>query len=86
MDTHEKPALTSEAVAEENRRMRRLRMVVHMALEVIAQGELPYEEASDLATATRRVALQLFPGKEDAYDLLYRPKFQRLMSEVYRLQ
>jgi hypothetical protein len=86
MDTCQKPAPTSEAIAEENRRMRRLRLVVQLALEVIAQGELPYDEASDLALATRRVALQLFPGKEQAYDLIYRPKFQRLMSEVYRLQ
>lgn len=86
MDTREKPAPTSEAIAEENRRMRRLRLVVQLALEVIAQGKLPYEEASELTMATRRVALQLFPGKEDAYDLIYRPKFQRLMSEVYRLQ
>ena len=86
MDTHEKPAPTLEAIADENRRMRRLRLVVQLALEVIAQGELPYEEASDLATAARRVALQLFPGKEQAYDLIYRPKFQRLMWEVYRVQ
>jgi hypothetical protein len=86
MNTHGQSAPTPEAIAEENRRMRRLRLVVQLALEVIAQGELPYEEASDLATATRRVALQLFPGKEDAFDLIYRPKFQRLMSEVYRLQ
>jgi hypothetical protein len=28
----------------------------------------------------------MFPGKEVAYDLLYRPKFQRVMHAVYRLQ
>ena len=37
-------------------------------------------------TATRRVALEMFPGKERAFDLLYRPKFQRVMHAVYRLQ
>ena len=36
--------------------------------------------------ATRRVALQIFPGKERAFDLIYRPKFQRLMTEIYRIQ
>ena len=40
MDTYQKPAPTSEAIAEENRRMRRLRLVVQLALEVIAQGEV----------------------------------------------
>lgn len=86
MNVEERPAPTPEAIAEESRKIRRLRMVVQMALAIISQGELPYEEASELAMATRRVALQLFPGKEDTYDLIYRPKFQRLMSEVYRLQ
>jgi hypothetical protein len=86
MNAEIQPVPTPEAIAEENRRLRRLRLVVDMALQVIAQGDMPYEEAADLVAATRRVALQLFPGKEDAFDLLYRPKFQRLMREVYRLQ
>ena len=77
---------TPEAIAEESRRVRRLRLVVNMALGIIAQGDLPYEEAADLATATRRLALQLFPGKEQTYDLIYQPKFLHLIREVYRLQ
>lgn len=86
MNAETQPVPTPEAIAEENRRLRRLRLVVQMALEVIAQGDMPYQDAADLVAATRRVALQLFPGKEEAFDLLYRPKFQRLMREVYRLQ
>lgn len=86
MNGEGKVAPSPEAIAEESRRVHRLRLIVHMALEVIAQGKLPYEEASDLMMATRRLALELFPGKEDTYDLIYRPKFQRLMRELYRLQ
>jgi hypothetical protein len=86
MNAEEPHAPTPEAIAEESRRVRRLRLVVQMALQLIAQGELPYEEAAELVAATRRVALQLFPGKENAFDLIYRPRFQRLMREVYRLQ
>ena len=86
MTADDKVPPTPEAIAEESRRVRRLRLVVQMSLEIIAQGRLPYEEASDIMMATRRLALQMFPDKEDAYDLIYRPKFQRLMSELYRLQ
>jgi hypothetical protein len=86
MNAEEPHTPTPEAIAEESRRVRRLRLVVQMALQLIAQGELPYEEAAELVAATRRVALQLFPGKENAFDLIYRPRFQRLMREVYRLQ
>ena len=77
---------TKEEIDEESRRVRRLRIVVHLALNIIAQGEIPIEEAHELVAATRSVALQLFPGKGDVYDLIYRPKFQRLINEVYRLQ
>lgn len=77
---------TQEEIDEESRRTRRLRIVVHLALSVIAQGDLPIEEAVELAAATKRVALTLFPDKEQTYDLIYQPKFQRLMNEVYRLQ
>ncbi len=77
---------SKEEIDEESKRVRRLRIVVSLALSIIAQGEMPLEEAQDLAAATRRVALTLFPGKDDVYDLIYRPKFQQLINEVYRLQ
>ncbi len=81
-----KCAPTKEEIDEESRRLRRLRIVVNLALSIIAQGEVPIEEAHHMVAATRRLASELFPGKEGVYDLIYRPKFQRLISEVYRLQ
>jgi hypothetical protein len=86
MNYGHKRVSTREEIDEESRRARRLRIVVHLALSVIAQGSLPFDEAQELAAATKRVALTLFPDKEFTYDLIYRPKFRRLMSEVYRLQ
>jgi len=74
-----------EEIDEESRRVRRLRIVVHLSLSLIAQGNLPFEEAQEIAAATRRMALALFPGKEDVYNLIFRPKFQQLIAEVYRL-
>lgn len=78
--------VTRAEIDEESRRIRRLQVVVRLALGIIAQGGIPYEEASELAAATRNVALTLFPEGGETYDLLYRPKFQRLLWEVYRLQ
>jgi hypothetical protein len=85
MDEDNKRRPTQEEIDEESRRGRRLRILVHLALETIADGELSIEEASGMAAATRRVALELFPGKEQAFDIIYRPKFQRLINAVYRL-
>jgi len=55
-------------------------------VETIAEGALTAEEASGMIAATRRVAMEMFPGKERAFDLIYRPQFQRVMHAVYRLQ
>ena len=77
---------TQEEIDEESRRIRRLRILVHLTLEEIAGGDLSAEEAAGMIAATRRVALEMFPGKERAFDLIYRPKFQRIMHAVYRLQ
>ncbi len=83
-EDHKRPP-TQEEIDEESRRGRRLRILVHLALETIAAGGLSVEEAAGMVAATRRVALELFPGKEFAFDIIYRPKFQRLMNAVYRL-
>ena len=71
-------------IEEEARRARRLQIVVGLALNLIAQGAASLAVANDLLAATRRIALQLFPDKGDTFDLIYRPRFQRLMKEVYQ--
>jgi hypothetical protein len=79
-------APTQEQIDEESRRIRRLRILVQLTLETIADGDLSAEEASGMIAATRRLALEMFPGKDRAFDLIYKPKFQRVMHAVYRLQ
>lgn len=84
---HARPvAPTQEQIDEESRQLRRLRILVRLTMETIADGDLTAEEAAGMIAATRRAALDMFPGKERAFDLIYRPQFQRLMNAVYRLQ
>ena len=40
---------------------------------------------SDLVASTKRAALNLFPDKELAYDLIYKPRLQRLMLEKFNI-
>jgi hypothetical protein len=77
---------TQAEIDEESRRIRDLRSLVHLTIESIAGGDLSAEEAAGMVAATRHAALEMFPGKERAFDLLYRLKFQRVMHAVYRLQ
>jgi hypothetical protein len=72
---------------DEARRLRRLQIMMGMVSSVISQDpSLTVEEASELAAGAKRAALALFPDKELAYDLLYKPRLQRLMCERFRLQ
>jgi len=87
---HEKNSLLRGEMAEsedEARRIRRLQVMMSMVSSVISQDpSLTVEEASELAAGAKRAALAMFPDKELAYDLLYKPRLQRLMRERYRLQ
>ena len=72
---------------QETRNIRRLQIMMSMVMSVISQDrDLTVEEASELAAGAKRAALAMFPDKELAYDLLYKPRLQRLMRERFRLQ
>ena len=72
---------------EESRKIRRLQIMISMVMSVIGQDpNLTIEEASELAAGAKRAALAMFPDKELAYDLLYKPRLQRLIRERFRLQ
>ncbi len=80
-------AEVSPEIEDENKRLRRLQIMMSMVMQVLSeQSDLSIEEASELVASSRRAALALFPGKELAYDLLYKPRLQRLMNERFRLQ
>lgn len=74
-------AADQEALAEEQRRLRELRVTVDLAASVIAQGRLPRAEGEALVAATRRRALALFPDKAPTFDLVLAPRFARLLDE-----
>ena len=72
---------------QEAHKIRRLQIMISMVMSVIGQDpNLTVEEASELAAGAKRAALAMFPEKELAYDILYKPRLQRLMTERFRLQ
>jgi hypothetical protein len=77
----------SQAELEELRMIRRLQVMMSMVMSVISQDvNMTVEEASELVADAKRAALAMFPDKELAYDLIYKPRLQRLMKERFRLQ
>lgn len=77
---------SAAATREEAKLIRRLQMMMNMVMGVIAQDNtLSYDEAAAMVADARTAALAMFPGKELAYDLIWKPRFQRLMRERFRL-
>jgi hypothetical protein len=71
----------------EAQKIRRLQIMISMVMSVISQDpSLTIEEASELAAGAKRAALAMFPDKELAYDILYKPRLQRLISERFHVQ
>ncbi len=72
---------------EELRRIRRLQLMVSMVIQVIYEDpKITIEEASEMAAKAKEAALNMFPDKELAYDLLFRPRVQRAMAERFSIQ
>jgi len=74
-----------QAVREENRNLRYLRFLVDLALQEIRAGSFTLDQAEKVVVNVRSQALQLFPGKETTFDLIYRPRFQRAITETFKL-
>jgi len=71
------------AIREENRRVRYLRFLVDLSLVSIQQEELSREKAERVVEDVKQAACNLFPGKEETFELIYRPRFQRVIHERF---
>ncbi len=81
------PERDERGTEDEARKIRRLQLMMSMVMSVISQDPgLTLQEASEMAANARRAALNMFPEKELAYDLIYRPRLRRLINERFRLQ
>ena len=80
-------AQTPAEKQEELRKIRRLQLMVDMVLSVLCQDpNLTLSEASEMISNCKNAALAMFPDKELAFDLIYKPRLQRVLIERFRLQ
>ncbi len=74
-----------EDLRQEEKNVRRLRFVVDLAEAVLMQSDLTLQESLDLMENTRKAALALFPDKEFVYDLVYTPRFRRIIEDRFTI-
>ena len=70
-------------VREENRKIRYLRFLVDFSILSIQQDDLLPDEAQVIVENVKRAACNLFPGKEETFELIYRPRFHRVIQERF---
>ncbi len=78
-----KSEIENREVAEENRKIRYLRFLVDFSVLSIQQDDLSLKEAEKLVEDVKRAACALFPGKEETFELIYRPRFNRIIEERF---
>jgi len=73
-----------ENILLEERNLRRLRFIVDLAQAVLMQqADLTLKEAFAIMRNTKQAALSLFPDKEQVFELVYAPRFRRIITERF---
>jgi len=71
-------------IEQENKLLRRLRFLVDLTFATIAQdNDLTLEQAWEHVIALKGAAVSMFPGKGETFDLIYLPRFSRLLAERF---
>jgi len=72
------------ALELEDKMLRRLRFLVDLTFATLAQDpDLTLEEAWQHVMALKGAAVAMFPGKDDTFDMIYLPRFSRLLAERF---
>jgi len=75
-----------ELLRDEAHRLRRLRLLVDVTAQMLAEDNLlTFCEGLRLIEAARTAALRLFPDKQETFDLVIRPRLERIVSERFQV-
>jgi hypothetical protein len=75
-----------ELLRDEAHRLRRLRLLVDVTAQMLAEDNLlTFCEGLRLIEAARTAALRLFPDKQETFDLIIRPRLERIVSERFQV-
>ncbi len=79
MTLQKKPS--AQEIREENRKIRQMKLLVDFTCALLAQADLTLKEMLNLTATAKKRVLELFPGKEATFDLIYKPRFERIIRE-----
>lgn len=77
----EQPHAGKSAVQDERQKAWQLSRVVDLICLLLASPSVSVVQACRLIHLTKRFALMLFPDKEAVFEIVYRRRFNRVISE-----
>lgn len=75
-----------EALLAEESRLRKLRRIMDITAALLWEADLALNEAQKIVADAKERAMELFPDKEETFDLIYGSRFRRILTERYHLQ
>ena len=75
-----------QALLAEEIKIRKLRRLVDFTAALLWQADLTLSQAQKIIADAKEKALELFPDKEETFDLIYGSRFRRILVERYNLQ
>ncbi len=79
-------SVDNKALLAEEQKLRRLGRAMDLTAALLWRVNLTLEDAQDVVNHAKQTALQLFPDKEETFDLIYGSRFRRILAEKYQLQ
>ncbi|HEY3130653.1 MAG TPA: hypothetical protein VGL91_14440 [Acidobacteriota bacterium] len=78
---------TPQEIVEERKKLRRLTFLVDLTTSILYQDpDLTLSQAINLVQNTEKAILRMFPDKQSTYDLILRPRFERILNERWPLE
>ena len=78
---------TPQEIVEERKKLRRLTFLVDLTTSILYQDpDLTLSQAINLVENTEKAILRMFPDKQSTYDLILRPRFDRILNERWPLE
>jgi hypothetical protein len=79
-----KSAIDADALLDEQKRLRRLRLIVDLTASVLSQEpSLTPEKGLEMIARVEAAVEGLFPGSHAQFELLVRPKLLRILDERF---
>jgi hypothetical protein len=83
-ESHPAPTTPEQGTEDERPKLRRLQLLVGLVSSVLSQDpDLTPRRSQELIASCKAAALTMFPGKELAFNLIYKPRLERVVKERF---